>query len=113
MGVFSNLFKKKEKQNDIQQNVIDENYLVSNDGSQSNVEETDILNGVSNESTMIVVEQSNVLEQMQNNFVIESARELEEKSIEDDPMSVFNQNITLDSSNPMSIFGTDTEDNKQ
>lgn len=111
MGVFSNLFKKK--QNDIQQNVIDENYLVSNDGSQSNVEGTDFLDGVSNESTMIVVEQSNVLEQMQNNFVIESARELEEKSIEDDPMSVFNQNITLDSSNPMSIFGTDTEDNKQ
>lgn len=108
MGIFSGLFKKKEKQN-----VMTETQLVNGDVPQGTVGDAVGSMETSNEPAPIVVDQSNVLEQMQNNFAIESAREAEEASIEDDPMSVFNQNITLDSSNPMAIFGADSEDNNK
>lgn len=113
MNIFSTLFKKKEKQNDCQQNVIDENYLMNSDVSQNNIEKNVSSEKVSDEVSPIVVEQSNVLEQMQNNFIVETTKESEEKSIESNPMSVFSQNITLDSNNPMAIFGVDDEDNRQ
>ena len=113
MGIFSGLFKKKEAQNVVQQNAIDENQIANGGVPQGAVGETVEPMETSNEPAPIVIDQSNVLEQMQNNFAIESAKEAEESGIEEDPMSVFNQNITLDNNNPMAIFGADSEDNKQ
>lgn len=113
MGIFSGLFKKKEAQNDFQQNVTAENQITNGGVPQGTMGEAVEPMETSTEPVPIVIEQSNVLEQMQNNFAIESAREAEKASIEEDPMSVFNQNITLDSTNSMAIFGADNEDNKQ
>lgn len=99
MGIFSGLFKKK-----------DTNVSVNNNGVVGEAIEPI---EVPVEPAPIIVDQSNVLEQMQNNFAIESAREDEEARLEEDPMSVFNQNITLDNNNPMAIFGVESEENKK
>jgi hypothetical protein len=91
MGIFKTFFKKKEKLSES----INNNILT---------EEADGVDDVS----PIVIDQSNVLEQMQNNFAEEVAKEEEAATaVEKEPMSVFNQNISLDTDNPMSIFGVD------
>ena len=91
MGIFNIFFKKKEKLSES----INNNILT---------EEADGVDDVS----PIVIDQSNVLEQMQNNFAEEVAKEEEAATaVEKEPMSVFNQNISLDTDNPMSIFGVD------
>jgi hypothetical protein len=91
MGIFNTFFKKKEKLSES----INNNILT---------EEADGVDDVS----PIVIDQSNVLEQMQNNFAEEVAKEEEAATaVEKEPMSVFNQNISLDTDNPMSIFGVD------
>ncbi len=72
----------------------------------------DVVAPVDIEPPSIVVDPNNVLEMMQNNFAAEVEREKEAASLEADPMSVFNnQNIELDSSNPMSVFGAESEEN--
>ena len=91
MGIFNTFFKKKEKLSES----INNNIL------------TEDADGVDDVSP-IVIDQSNVLEQMQNNFAEEVAKEEEAATaVEKEPMSVFNQNISLDTDNPMSIFGVD------
>lgn len=61
---------------------------------------------------MINTDPSNVLEQMQNRAMEEAAAEAQASESEGDPMDVFNQNISLDSENPMSVFGAEGQDNK-
>lgn len=58
---------------------------------------------------MINTDPSNVLEQMQNRAVEEAAAE-EQNAEVSNPMDIFNQNISLDGDNPMSIFGADSQD---
>lgn len=61
---------------------------------------------------MINTDPSNVLEQMQNRAMEEAAAEAQASEAEGNPMDVFNQNISLDSENPMSVFGVEGQDNK-
>lgn len=94
MGLFSGLFKKKEI-----------NEVVNN---------VDVTEGeVGDAVAPIVVDPNNVMEQMQNNFADEVAREEENAALESEPTAIFNQNIALDSNDPMSIFGVAGEDKKE
>ena len=61
---------------------------------------------------MINTDPSNVLEQMQNRAMEEAAAEAQASESEGDPMDVFNQNISLDSEKPMSVFGAEGQENK-
>ncbi len=73
----------------------------------------DVVAPVDVEPPSIVIDPNNVLEMMQNNFAAEVEREKEAAKLDEDPMSVFsNQNIELDSSNPMAVFGAESEENQ-
>lgn len=128
MGLFSNLFKGKKK--DV---VVDEGNVVQPIQQVQPVQPVQPVQSVqpvqpmeaqpvsSNEvatpningfPAMINTDPSNVLEQMQNRAMEEAAAEAQASESEGDPMDVFNQNISLDSENPMSVFGVEGEDNK-
>lgn len=112
MGIFSNLFKKKAK-DDIHQNVTAVNQVVNNVQEQGMVGEAVAPLEINDAPASIVVDQSNVLEKMQNNFAVESAKKAEETKVEDNPMNVFNQNVVLDNNNPMAIFGAESKENNE
>ena len=128
MGLFSNLFKGKKKDvvvnegNVVQQvqpvqpiqqvqpvqsvqpvQPMEAQPVSSNDVATPNI------NGF---PAMINTDPSNVLEQMQNRAMEEAAAEAQASESEGDPMDVFNQNISLDSENPMSVFGEEGQENK-
>ena len=110
MGIFAGLFKKKN--NEVKVTVVQENEVKNEETVNTNVVTEEVVVPVL-EDVPIITDPSNVLERMQNNFVIESEKEAAEAiAVENDPMSVFNQNINLDNENPMAIFGAESEDNK-
>ena len=129
MGIFYGMFGKKEKTN----NEVANNNVVNNGVVDNTVVTNEVVNNVMPQQTANVVpnpvvqeepvnndvarivmnSQSSVLEQMQNRYVEESAQEAERVANEPDAMSIFNQNIELDSSNPMAIFGAVSEENNQ
>ena len=131
MGLFSNLFKGKKKDvvvnegNVVQQvqpvQPIQEEQPVQPVQSVQPVQPMDAQPASSNDvatpningfPAMINTDPSNVLEQMQNRAMEEAAAEAQASESEGDPMDVFNQNISLDSENPMSVFGAEGQDNK-
>ena len=57
----------------------------------------------------IVIDQNNVLEKMQNDF-LEEINEQGNNSVEEDPTSIFNGDVSLNVDNPMAIFGLDDKD---
>lgn len=121
MGMFSGLFKKKEKNNVevINNNGVD-NQVVANEvqGQVASVQVQVVQNNVQpvvslSETPVAMNSQSSVLEQMQNKYVEEVAQEEAIVANEPDAMSIFNQNIELDGNNPMAIFGVESEENSQ
>ena len=57
----------------------------------------------------IVIDQNNVLEKMQNDF-LEEINEQGNNSLGEDPSSIFNGNVSLNVDNPMAIFGVDNKE---
>ena len=133
MGIFSNLFKNKKKDVVVNEgNVVQQSMQPVQQVQSVPVQPEQLVQPVqfsqpvpmsvsSQEATtpsinsfpaMINTDPSNVLEQMQNIAMEEAKAEAQASESEGNPMDVFNQNISLDSENPMSVFGVEGEDNK-
>lgn len=109
MGIFSNLFKKKETVNNEVVNNVVEQVNVNVDGGTVG----DAVTPVVVDNDFADTDPNNVLEKMQQNFVIESEMEAQEMANNAEASTIFNQKINLDESNPMSIFGVESEENKK
>ena len=116
MGIFSNLFKKKESVNNevVNSGVAQVTSPVNGEVMQNEV------GAVGDAVAPVVVDEgfadtnpSNVLERMQQNFAIESEMETQNAVDATNSETIFNQKINLDESNPMSIFGVESEENKK
>lgn len=134
MGLFSNLFKGKKKdvvvsEGNVVQQVLPVQPIQQDQPVQpvqsvqpvqpvqpmeaQPVSSNDVATpNINSFPAMINTDPSNVLEQMQNRAMEEAAAEAQASESEGDPMDVFNQNISLDSENPMSVFGAEGQDNK-
>ena len=106
MGILSGLFKNKENLNN---NVEHTTPVVNVD--EGNV--GDAVLPVVIDENFADTDPNNVLEKMQQNFVIESEMETKEIANNVEASTIFNQKINLDESNPMSIFGVESEENKK
>lgn len=70
----------------------------------------ELSDGIENvEVPSIVIDQNNVLEKMQNDF-LEEINEQGNNSVEEDPTSIFNGGVSLNEDNPMAIFGVDNKE---
>ena len=116
MGIFSNLFKKKETvNNEVVNNVVEQSVPVVNEQVNQVIAEGTVGEAVApvfvNEG-FADTDPSNVLEKMQQNFVTESEIEAQNAEEAANSETIFNQKINLDESNPMSIFGVESEEKK-